>query len=152
MSIFWVAKPGSPFRTGRRWSARTRRCGHASLCPTLPYPALLLPVVTIVAPRRIGRHVSLRHIVGDLAPVAQARIAPTAAAGGAEDQAVARLHRHARRLEKPLLGAVAPHQDRLVDGAGPAAIEPPRRVLGALAIHICQRLAESPIGQFDPEP
>src|SRR5215467_8910202 len=82
------------------------------------------------APPRSTRIPSRRH--PHRPAVAEGRIAPAAAAGGAEDQAVARLHRHAGRLEELLFSAVAAHQNSFVDGAGPAAVEPPRRILGAL--------------------
>src|SRR5579871_3073135 len=90
----------------------------------------LFPIVPIIPPRSFLRHVSLHDIVRDRVTVAQTRLAPSAAAGGAEDQAIARLHRHIRRLEEILFGAVAPNQHGFVDGTRPAAVEPPGRVLG----------------------
>src|SRR5215472_8461458 len=113
---------------------------------------VLSAIISILASRRLPRHISFRDILRDLAAVAQARVAPAAAAGGAKDQAVAGLHRHACRLEELLLGAVAAHQNGFVDGTRLAAVEPPGRILGALAVHVGESLAERAIGQLNPKP
>src|SRR5258707_4106513 len=113
---------------------------------------MLSAIIRIITPRRLRRHVPLRNIVRDRAAVAQARVAPAAAAGGAEDEAVAWLHRHACRLEELLFGAVAAHQNGFVDGARLAAVEPPPRILCALAVDVCWRFSERPVGQLDPKP
>src|SRR5215468_2135200 len=95
---------------------------------------MLSAIIPILAPRRLDRHISLCDIVRDLAAFTLVRATPSAASGGAEDQAVAVIHRHARRLEQFLFGAVAAHQDGFVDRARPAAVEPPGRIFGALAV------------------
>src|SRR5260221_13593766 len=101
---------------------------------------LLSAVGPIITPRRLRRHVPLRNIVCDRAAVAQARVAPAAAAGGAEDEAVARLHRHARRLEELLFDPVAGHQNGVVDGAWLAAVEAPGRILCGLPVYVWESL------------
>src|SRR6266436_4474645 len=97
-----IIAPVRKSKTGRvKTTLRVRQVGLATEGHILrPVLARLVPVL---APRRRRRHISLRNIIGDLAAVAQARVAPSAAAGGAENQPVARLHRHARRLEELLL-------------------------------------------------
>src|SRR5258707_1475734 len=105
---------------------------------------LLSAVGPIITPRRLRRHVPLGNIVCDRAAVAQARVAPAAAAGGAEDEAVARLHPHARRLEELLFDAVAAHPKGFVDGASLSAVEAPRAILGAVARHAVERRAVGP--------
>src|SRR5262249_24188828 len=131
--------PAAAMAASSRWRRATSR-------------VVLSTIVSILAPRRLRRHVSFRNIIHDLAAVAQAWVAPAAAAGGAEDQAVARLHRHAFRLEELLFGAVAPHKNRLIDSARLAAVESPGRILGALAVHVGEGLAERPIGHVDAAP
>src|SRR5882672_347234 len=126
--------PAACIAASSRWRRASASVVLAGI--TLLRRGVLGIVEAIVAPCGRRRYVALGDIVGDLAPAAQARIAPAAAAGGAEDQAVARLHRYARRLEEPLFAAVAPHQHGFVDGTGAAAVEPPGRVLGAFAIHV----------------
>src|SRR5258708_20441028 len=75
---------------------------------------MLSAFIPIITPRRLRRHIPLRNIVRDRAAVAQARVAPAAPAGGAEDEAGARLHRHPCPLGELLFGPVAPPQNRLL--------------------------------------
>src|SRR5258707_14905752 len=78
---------------------------------------LLSAVGPIITPRRLRRHVPLRNIVCDRAAVAQARVAPAAAAGGAEDEAVGRLPPPAPRPGGVFFVSVAADQKGFVYGA-----------------------------------
>src|SRR5689334_11042284 len=107
----------------------------SSRCRRAVAREMLSAIVPIFALRRLCRHISLRDVIRDLAPFAHVRIAPAAAACRAEDQTVARLHWHVGRLEEPPFTAVAPRQNRFVDGPRLAAVESPGRVLDAFAVH-----------------
>src|SRR5579859_6826712 len=112
--------PAARISASRR-SRRTIARGMLRSSIALLRRALMCGVVSVIPARRLARHISLGDIVGDLVAGAQARVAPAAATGGAEDEAITRLHRHARGLEELLLAAIASLEHGLVDGSGLAA-------------------------------
>src|SRR5262249_29004189 len=120
-------------------------------CP-LPLRARIGMAVAVIEPRRFRRDQSGGEVALDRRALAPARIAPSAAAGGAEGEPVAWPERDAGRLEKRRGAAVAPRQPRLVARARPAAVQPPGRILGALAVHVGNRLLQRAIGELDAEP
>src|SRR5215471_11559242 len=107
--------------------------------------------VAVVAPRRFRRDVTGDDVLLDVLAVALPRIAPPAAAGGAEGEPVAGLERDAGRLQELRRAAVAPRQDGFVDRARLAATQPPRRILGAIAIHVRNALLQCAVGEIDAE-
>src|SRR5207244_2855394 len=107
----------------RCWPPPWRRAGDGGARPAAWSFGRVAARETVVAPRRFRRDVARGDVVHDRTPVARARIAPAAAARGAEGEAVARLQRHAGRLQELLLAAVAAREDRLVDGGRLAAVQ-----------------------------
>src|SRR5260221_5455106 len=102
--------PAACIAASSRWRRASASVVLAGI--TLLRRGVLGIVEAIVAPCGRRRYVALGDIVGDLAPAAQARIAPAAATGGAEDQAVAPLHRHAGPPEERSVAAGEAHPDR----------------------------------------
>src|SRR5262245_47741468 len=130
-------------------SKRRRRSSDSITAPLLHGSRLIgfLRRIAVVPPRRLRRDIAAADVGFERAPVAPARVAPAAAAGGAEGEPVARLELHPGRLAQPLLAAVAPDQHCLVDRAGLAAAEPPGRVLRALVVDVGDAPLQRPIGQ-----
>src|SRR5262249_60032099 len=93
-----------------------------------------------------------RHIAFPLGALAHARIAPAAAAGGAEGELVARLERNSRRLLQALRAAVVAREHSLVDRAGLAAGKAPGRILGALVVDVGDALLQRAISEIGDEP
>src|SRR5690349_11412991 len=92
--------------------------------------------IAVIARRGVGRHQARGDVALDLLGIALAWIAPAAAAGGAERQTVAGRKLHARRLQELLRAAIVSDQRGLVNGAGLAALQAPRRILGALVVDV----------------
>src|SRR5262245_56935749 len=89
--------------------------------------------VAVVAPRRFRRDETGDDVLLDVLAVALPRIAPPAAAGGAEGEPVAGLERDGGRVEELRRAAVTPRQAGFVDRPRLAAAQPPGRLLGAAA-------------------
>src|SRR5262245_54293118 len=130
-------------------SSKRRRLASASMPPLL---RRVFPPIAVIAARSLGRNIAGGDVALDLLAAALERIAPATAACRAEGEPVAGLELQAGRLAQPLLGAVAPDEDGLVDGAGFAAGKSPGRILGALVVHVGHAFLQRTIGQIDAEP
>src|SRR5712672_266978 len=131
----------SPLPRGERESYRDRRTVIDSH----------LQINAIVFHRRRLRHHALRDIARDRLARAFVRMAKAAAAGGQERHDIAGVDLHFSALEDVLLGAVGTTDDGIIGGGGSAAMEPPGRVYGALAIDIGATRLQQPICYFETE-
>src|SRR5438876_11360170 len=132
---------------------RTPSPGMGASSAPIPTPPLRGGVKSAVVARcRRARHVARSNVRVDLRARPPARVAPPAAAGGAEGETVAGRKRNAGCLAQVLAAAVRARHHGFIDGSGRPTMQAPRRILGALAIHIGNAVPQRAIGEFDAEP
>src|SRR5258708_15538353 len=133
--------------------SRRRRRSSASIKSSLRLfgRAARRRCVAVLALRRRRRDIALGDVLGDGLALARACVAPAAAAGGEEGQPVAGFERHAGRLQKFLLAAVAARENRLVHRRRLPALQAPRRVLDAFAVDVRRRLLQGTVDELDAE-
>src|SRR5258708_6779048 len=134
--------------------SRRRRRSSASIKSSLRLfgRAARRRCVAVLALRRRRRDIALGDVLGDGLALARACVAPAAAAGGEEGQPVAGFERHAGRLQKFLLAAVAAGETGLVPRGGLPARQPPGGAFDAFAVDVRGRFLRGRVEELDAGP